>query len=168
MTLRPEINWFISKKVQHKVKDYMNLNPPKIDNTDYSKWIFADKSYPRYETEEIEANKVELDTMFYEICSNPDEMPIFRPEKNNSFEEGWNDFQDYIKNKEHNYVARGKVKFSFLITSKGVSIAYKPINDPVDLFVYAEWFIKDCPNWKPGRKKGKIVLTELITEIEFK
>jgi hypothetical protein len=160
MALRPEINWFISKKIKHKSSSLFE-----IDTTDYSKWIFADKSYQRFESEEIDDSKPDKDTLKYEICTKPDEMPIFRPAKNKTFEEGWVDFIDYIKKTPKDVYLYGKIKLSILVTSSGKCIAYRPIEDPDHLFIAANAFLKKSPKWKPGKKDGKIVLTEFEIEI---
>ena len=69
MTLRPEINWFIAHKYIPKKKE-VDYNT--YDTTDYSNWTFADKNFPRYETEFIGVYPPIMDTLYFEICKNPD------------------------------------------------------------------------------------------------
>jgi hypothetical protein len=172
MSLRPEINWFIAHKYipQKKEVDYTTYN-----TTDYSNWTFADRSFPRYETEEIEVYEPERDTLYYEICNNPDEMPIYKPEKNKTFAEGWEDFENDIKKRPKIYTIQDlespdirdsiTMKLSVLVTSTGKCVAFKAIDDPHHIFYEVSSFLKDLPEWKPGRKKGEIVLTEFVIEI---
>lgn len=169
LSLRPEINWFISEKAgtASNINDTIPPQPAKYVDKDYSNWIFADTLSAHNETEYIRACRNDYDTLFYDITSNPDEYPIFQPKKNKTFQEGWNDFLNYSKNNPIRTSRSGKVKFSFLVTPSGKCIIYKPINDPDNLFWAASSFISDCPKWKPGKKNGKKVIVKMIAEIDI-
>jgi len=182
MSLKPEINWFIAHKyIPRKTNPW---DYPPEDTTDYSNWTFADRSFPRYETEFIGVYPPIMDTLYFEICKNPDEMPIYNPDTNKTFEEGWADFKNVLKNNLEKIPRFDivkidprtgdiikelddsiKIKLSVLVTSSGKCVAYKSIVDPEEIFFEVSSSLEKLPDWKPGKKDGKIVLTEFEIEI---
>ena len=111
-------------------------------------------------------------------------MPIYKPDKNKTFESGWEDFQNDLKNQIKNRHGLDivvidprtgdivkesadfrKIKISVLVTSSGKCVAFRCIDDPNKIFFEVSSCLEELPEWKPGKKAGKIVLTEFIIEI---
>ena len=182
--LKPEINWFITQKSKTenndvpnnktndeltKQEDDKNIEIIEILDVDSEYEFDEENSNYNTEIENLLACKPMMDTMFYEICSDPDVLPIFNPDKNKTYEEGWADFQDFLNNPPSKPSGKGKVKFSFIINSEGKAFVYKPISDENNLFWAINGLLKEynC-TWSPGEKNGKIVLVKLSAEIVYR
>lgn len=182
--LRPEINWFITQKSNKEkaiktdtnsivkiIKQDDGTSIEVIEITDTGEEDESEFENSGYDTEieRITACSYITDTLFYEICSDPDVFPIYKPDKNKTFEEGWADFEEYLKKPAYGINEKGKVKFSFLISSEGKAFKFRAISGEDKILRIMRSRIGGYRNyWSPGKKNGKIVLVKLIVEIELK
>jgi hypothetical protein len=159
--LTPEINWFIAEKSDSSKIKVKALNFEGGDYFDYLKAVAK-------EIDVIRPCVPELDTLFYDYCAQPDTFPIFNPAENKTFEAGWNDFLEYIKKPPFGTIEAGTVNVEFVINSEGRAFCINSEAKTEYLKNVGCSFVREFNEWKPAQKDGKIVLTKLKVEIEFK
>jgi hypothetical protein len=163
MSLRPEISWFIAEK------------PNEVIEVSYDSTIEED--YYNFNIEEFYENGKEIDIvtpcyddmgmLFSKTCSDPDTYPIFEPEENTSFDEGWKDFVETITSYYSDTYMDINIDLDFVISAEGKCLCVVKNDSYSYGNVEASYTLNNTSQWKPATKNGVPVAVELNLKLEI-
>jgi len=158
--LKPEIDWFICNKRKKILRKEINKGG-------LHEYLLANGT----EIDFLRPKSLLLDSVYYNFSDNPDEMPIFNPAKNKTYEEGWEELLSFIESKiKATFTPResGIINYSFYIYKDGT---VSRLSAEYGGHSYSARATKCFPQnikWKPAFKNGKVVLKKMEITVSVK